>query len=87
MSWLALRAVGCNDKGTIGTISPSPMVQVCTCSKVHRQLHKADFEFVRIFEWDADSNVVVDCLSQKKQHVLLHLTLHLNPALAQHLLK
>ena len=28
--------------------SPSPMVQVCTCDKVHRQLHKADFEFVRI---------------------------------------
>ena len=67
--------------------SPSSVVQVCTCGKVHCQLHKADFEFVRIFKWDADSSVVVYCLSQKKQNVLLHLTLHLYPALAQHLLK
>ena len=30
--------------------APPPMVQVCTCGKVHHQLHKTGFEFLRIVD-------------------------------------
>ena len=67
MPWLALRAVGCNDKGTTGTIFSFSNGPGVYCGKVHHQLHKADFEFVRIFKWDADSSVMVDCKARRNK--------------------